>query len=80
MTGIIMADINAFDTLQDRVWADRVKKYNTGGDRWCSPIIHSDGRIAFPVEKEIIEFLTVDDGKVVTLTADWFPPPEEDVI
>ena len=79
MTGIIMKDMAAFNTLQDRVWAARVAKYNTGGERWCSPVIHTDdGRIAFPVEEAIVEFLTEDElAKVVDLTPDWFPPPEE---
>jgi hypothetical protein len=80
MTGIVMETIEAFDTLQDRVWADRKAKYNTGGDRWCSPIIHpTDGRIAFPVETAIEEFLTPEEIKsVVELTDDWFPKPVGD--
>ena len=79
MTGIIMKDMEAFNTLHDRVWSARVAKYSTGGDRWCDPVIHpDDGRIAFPVEEAIEEFLTEDElTKVVDLTQDWFPPPEE---
>lgn len=82
MTGIIMKDMTAFNTLQERVWAARVAKYNTGGDRWCYPVIHpDDGRIAFPVEEAIEEFLTDEElVSVVELTPDWFPPPEEGVI
>ena len=81
MKAIICSNIDEFNRIERHLYESLRDDpaVRAHGNRWAFPIIHPlDGRIALPIEERVEKYLTADElARIVELTPDWFPEPEE---